>query len=206
MEGPTPSSAIFYGALSVHLGPYLLLRASPLIDAQPVLGVWIALIGLATAVHGTLVGRVQSDIKCALAYASMTQVGVIFIEIGLGFRTLAIVHIVGHAALRCLQFLRAPSVLVDRADDERRAGAPLHRITGHLERRLPRGAQLWLYRGALERGFLDALLRDYLLGPVLSLSRQLDQGQEALHGLLLRRRPAVPAHRPTAKTEAEVLR
>jgi NADH-quinone oxidoreductase subunit L len=206
MEGPTPSSAIFYGALSVHLGPYLLLRAAPLLDAQPVLGVWIALIGLATAVHGTLVGRVQNDIKCALAYASMTQVGLIFVEIGLGLRMLAIVHIVGHAALRCLQFLRAPSVLLDRAEEERRAGRPANRLLGRLEGRLPRSAQLWLYRGALERGFLDALLRDYLLEPVLALSRQLDQGQEALHSLLLRRRPPPAQASRANKTEAEVVR
>jgi NADH-quinone oxidoreductase subunit L len=206
MEGPTPSSAIFYGALSVHLGPYLLLRAAPLLDAQPVLGVWIALIGLATAVHGTLVGRVQNDIKCALAYASMTQVGLIFVEIGLGLRMLAIVHIVGHAALRCLQFLRAPSVLLDRAEEERRAGRPANRLLGRLEGRLPRSAQLWLYRGALERGFLDALLRDYLLEPVLALSRQLDQGQEALHSLFLRRRPPPAQASRANKTEAEVVR
>jgi len=204
MEGPTPSSAIFYGALSVHLGPYLLLRSAPLLDAQPILGWLVVMVGLSTAVHGSLVGRVQSDIKCALAYASMTQVGVIFMEIGLGFRTLAVVHIVGHAALRCLQFLRAPSVLADRAEDERRAGAPLHSLTGSSQRRLSRGLALWLYRGALERGFLDALLRDYLLGPILALSRQLDQGQEALHAWLLERSRLGQGAAKASKAEAEV--
>ena len=110
------------------------------------------------------------------------------------------------AALRCLQFLRAPSVLLDRAEEERRAGRPANRLLGRLEERLPREAQLWLYRGALERGFLDALLRDYLLEPVLSLSKQLDQGQEALHGLLLRRRPPPTEASRASETEAEVLR
>ena len=203
MEGPTPSSAIFYGALSVHLGPYLLLRAAPLLEAYPGLAVLVALVGLATAVHGTLVGRVQSDIKCALAYASMTQVGVILVEIGLGFRTLAIVHIVGHAVLRCLQFLRAPSVLSDRAEDERLAGVPLHRMTGSLEHRLPPPVRTWLYRGALERGFLDALLRDYLLGPLIRLSRRLDQAQESMHVALAGRPAAAVDEARTSDTEAE---
>jgi len=204
MEGPTPSSAIFYGALSVHLGPYLLLRAAPLLDAEPLLAGLVVAIGLGTAIHGTLVGRVQSDIKCALAYAVMTQVGVIMMEIGLGFRLLAVVHVLGHATLRCLQFLRAPSVLVDRAEDEMRAGAALHRRVGALERRLPRPLRLWLYRGALERGFLDALLRDYVLGPLLRWSAQLDQGSEALHDALFGRR--VPSDSSTPiEGESEVL-
>jgi NADH-quinone oxidoreductase subunit L len=206
MEGPTPSSAIFYGALSVHLGPYLLLRAAPLLDAQPILAAVVVLVGFATAVHGTVVGRVQSDIKCALAYASMTQVGVILVEIGLGFRALAIVHIVGHAALRCLQFLRAPSVLSDRAEDERLAGAPLHQRPGPLEHRLPASMRAWLYRGALERGFLDALLRDYLLAPIIQLSRRLDHAQESLHGLLAGRTALSPEEAGRKKAEVEAMR
>lgn len=199
MEGPTPSSAIFYGALSVHLGPYLLLRAAPLLDRHPVLGFGVVLIGLGTAIHGTLVGRVQSDIKCALAYASMTQVGLIFVEIGLGLRYLALLHIVGHAALRCLQLLRSPSILQDRSDEERYAGAPLERLGGHFERSLPREARLWLYRGSLERGFLDSLFRDYVAKPVVHLARRLDRGQEWLNDILLGRRS--PRARPLASTK-----
>ena len=61
----------------------------------------------------TLAGRVQSDIKTALAFASLTQVGIIVVEIGLGLRYIALIHILGHAALRTLQLLRAPTLLHD---------------------------------------------------------------------------------------------
>src|SRR4029079_18121205 len=62
MEGPTPSSAVFYGALSVHLGAYLLLRLGPLLAASPVLAVFVVLLGLVTAVYAYVVGSVQTDI------------------------------------------------------------------------------------------------------------------------------------------------
>ena len=97
MEGPTPSSAIFYGALSVHLGAYLLLRVSPLLDASRTLQVIVLTLGVVSAAGGSIMSRVQSDIKVSLAYASLTQVGIIVVEIALGLRYLALIHIIGHA-------------------------------------------------------------------------------------------------------------
>src|SRR5690606_16883006 len=75
MEGPTPSSAIFYGALSVHLGAYLLLRASPIIEQSLVLCVAVVAMGLISALFGALVARVQTDVKSAIAFSSLAQVG-----------------------------------------------------------------------------------------------------------------------------------
>lgn len=158
MEGPTPSSAVFYGALSIHLGPYLLLRCAPLLSNTPGAGAILATLGLSTAIHGTLVGRVQPDVKSALAYGSMTQVGLIFIEIGLGWYTLALLHIVGHACIRTLEILRAPSVLHDYQNIELSLGVVLPRMGLHLERNLPRRWQLWLYHRSLERGFSESVL------------------------------------------------
>jgi NAD(P)H-quinone oxidoreductase subunit 5 len=66
MEGPTPSSAVFYGALSVHLGAFLLLRVSPLLDASAPLSTLVVILGLATALLAYLVGTVQTDIKSVL--------------------------------------------------------------------------------------------------------------------------------------------
>lgn len=159
MEGPTPSSAVFYGALSVHLGPFLMLRCSPLIEQSIWASALLIGIGLLTAFHGTLVGRVQSDVKSALAYGSMTQVGLIFVEIGLGLYWLAILHMVGHACVRTLEILRAPSVLHDYHQIEVSLGEVLPRMGLHYERLLPRKLQVWLYRLALERGFSEALLQ-----------------------------------------------
>src|SRR4029079_19387153 len=78
MEGPTPSSALFYGALSVHAGVYLLLRSAPLLEASPVVSIALVGVGLVTAVHATLAWRVQTHVKSALAYGVLTQVGLIF--------------------------------------------------------------------------------------------------------------------------------
>jgi NAD(P)H-quinone oxidoreductase subunit 5 len=113
MEGPTPSSAVFYGALSVHLGVFLLLRVSPVLDSSPWLSVLVVTLGLVTAAFAYLAGRVQTDIKSALAFASLIQVGIIIAEIGFSLRYLALLHLLGHACLRTLQFLRAPSLLHD---------------------------------------------------------------------------------------------
>lgn len=174
MEGPTPSSAIFYGAISVHLGPYLLLRSVPLISASPGLTTAVIVVGAATALHATLVGRVQTDIKSALAYASMTQIGLIYVEIGLGWTGFALVHIIGHASLRSLQILRSPSLLHDHHHLEQAMGRTLPRSGGHLERLVPSRLQPWLYRAALERGYLDTLILDRLVAGFLRSLRGLD--------------------------------
>lgn len=158
MEGPTPSSAIFYGALSVHLGAYLLLRVSPLVAASPALGWIVVVLGLLTAIYASLVERVQSDIKSVLAFASLTQVGLIFAEIGMGWYYLALVHLLGHACLRTLQLLRAPSLLHDYFKLETALG---HRIAAAYQpavlTRFPRLRHRF-YRFALERGYLDSML------------------------------------------------
>ncbi len=180
MEGPTPSSAIFYGAISIHLGPFLLLRARPILDASPVAAGCVIAIGLMTAIHATFVGRTQSDIKSALAYASMTQVGLIFVEIGLGLNFLAVAHIVGHASLRSLEILRSPSLLHDYHHLEQAMGRQLPRVGGHLERLVPKAWQPWLYRHALERGYFDGWLRELLLGPLLTFLSWLDALERAL--------------------------
>ena len=69
--------------------------------------------GTGTALFAAMTTRVQTDIKSALAYASLTQVGIIVAEIGFGLRYIALIHIIGHACLRTLQLLRAPTLLRD---------------------------------------------------------------------------------------------
>ena len=113
MEGPTPSSAIFYGALSVHLGPFLLLRFNEYFHHFPILLISVGVIGFITAIYASLVGRTRSDAKTMLAYATISQVGIIYIEIALGFTNFALFHIVTHASLRTYQFLRSSSLIQD---------------------------------------------------------------------------------------------
>src|SRR4029079_3149467 len=149
MEGPTPSSAIFYGAISIHAGAYLLLRVQPMLAQSRLASGLVILIGLATAVQGTIVGRASADAKTSLAYASLTQVGVVFVEIGMGWPTVALAHILGHATVRTMQFLRAPSMLHDYHQMHSAIGPEISPTGKHLEGLLPEAVQLWLYRWAL---------------------------------------------------------
>lgn len=179
MEGPTPSSAVFYGALSVHLGAFLLLRMSPLIAASVWLAGIIVVLGLITAVYAYVVGTVQTDIKSALSFASLAQVGIIVVEIGLGHWVsfmwyVALAHLIGHACLRTLQFVRAPSLLRDYHELENAIGDRLPRPPGPLTA-APLRLRGWLYRFAVERGYLDALLTDYMVQPFVGLFRWFDR-------------------------------
>ena len=167
MEGPTPSSAVFYGALSVHLGAYLLLRVSPLLEVSPILSGCVIALGLVSAIYGALVTRVQTDVKTTMAFASLTQVGIIVVEIGCGLRYIALVHMIGHALMRTLQLLRAPSVLKDYHALENAIGDNLPRRNSLWEQTVPGQERGWLYRFCLERGFLDPLLDRFIIRPFL---------------------------------------
>lgn len=169
MEGPTPSSAVFYGALSVHLGAFLLLRISPLLDLSIWLSATVVAIGLLTAIVAHLVGSVQTDIKSALSFASLVQVGIIVTEIGLGFRYLPLFHLLGHACLRTLQFVRAPTLLRDYRTLENAIGEHLPLGRPGMER-----YRIWLYRWSLERGYLDSLLSAYIVFPFVRVFRWCD--------------------------------
>ncbi|MCB9674380.1 MAG: hypothetical protein H6737_04640 [Alphaproteobacteria bacterium] len=174
MEGPTPSSAIFYGALSIHAGPFLLLRAFPLLADQPVARGILVAIGVVTAAHATMVGRVQTDVKSMLGYASVTQAAVILVEIGLGFTGLALLHITGHAILRTWQLLRAPSLLHDHHELVGLIGGGRPPRGTLWERFLPPALQKWGYRVALERWFLDDMAANGLLGSLSAVFRAID--------------------------------
>ncbi len=149
MEGPTPSSAIFYGALSVHLGPFLLLRFYDFLSQFPGLLVLIGAIGFASAAYASLVGRTRSDAKTMLAYATITQVGIIYLEIALGFTSFALFHMVAHASFRTYQFLRSSSLIQDFFEN------PTVEQDVRIDRPSPFGK--YLTAEAKERLFIHAL-------------------------------------------------
>jgi len=197
MEGPTPSSAVFYGALSVHLGTFLLLRVGPVLKLSPVMCAIIVTLGVASAIYGALVGRVQSDVKTALAFASLTQVGIITAEIGLGLRYFALIHIIGHACLRTLQLVRAPTLLHDYHQLENAIGSHLHSEPSAWERLIPEGARVAIYRLSLERGFLDTIIDEFVVRPFVRLFRWCDglerRWTDFLSGTQSRESDRVPA-------------
>ncbi len=158
LEGPTPSSAIFYGALLVHAGVFLMLRLSPLLAQLPDVQVALVVIGALTALYAWLCGLVQSDVKSALIFATVFQVGLMFVAIGLGWTTLATWHLCLHAAWRAWQFLLAPSWL-------------------QLTRGRPAPPPRWLvrsqtlYTAALQRFWLDRLGIILLAAPTAAIAR-----------------------------------
>jgi NADH:ubiquinone oxidoreductase subunit 5 (subunit L)/multisubunit Na+/H+ antiporter MnhA subunit len=111
MEGPTTSSAIFYGSLSVHIGVFVLLRTYPFWQDMLWAKIVIIVIGILTGIVATLIARVQPTVKTQIAYSSAAQIGIIFIEIALGWHILALIHFAGNAFLRTYQLLVSPSVL-----------------------------------------------------------------------------------------------
>jgi NADH-quinone oxidoreductase subunit L len=169
MEGPTPSSAIFYGALSIHAGAYVLLRCGPLLDEAPLARGLLLAIGAGTALHASVVGRVQTDLKSGLAYASMTQAALILVEIALGWRVIPLVHVVGHAIVRSLQILRSPSALHDRHELAAALGGHPGPVRQWPIDLLPRAWQRAIYRIAIDRGYEEMLMGRFVVGPVMRL-------------------------------------
>ena len=177
MEGPTPSSAVFYGALSVHLGAYLLLRLAPLLECSTLLSVLVVVLGLSTAFYAYLACSVQTDIKAILSYASLTQVGIIVAEIGLWKyipHYVPLIHMLGHACMRTSQFLRAPSLLHDYHRLENAIGDHLPQASGPWQRLAKAPAFSWLYRLGLERGYFDAALISWGVRPFVRALRWCD--------------------------------
>lgn len=178
MEGPTPSSAVFYGALSVHLGAFLLLRVSPLLDESLTLSILVTVLGAVTCAFAAMAARVQTDIKSGLAFASLIQVSIIVVEIGLGFRYIPLIHIIGHACLRTLQLVRAPSLLRDY-------NSMINAIGDYLPETRPVGSTLsqsvrvGLYRFAFERGNLDAMLDYWFVQPFVRIFQWSDRMERA---------------------------
>lgn len=185
MEGPTASSAVFYGSLSVHAGVYLLIRAAPLIEQSLAARVVLIVIGLVTAVMTALSSQVSADAKSAVAYATASQVGLMFVTCGLGFYTLATVHLIAHATLRYYQFLRTPSALQDALWQQAALGRTAQDEAAARWEGVALSRRRALYRLALERFAVESALDRWITRPVMGFSRFLDGLERrflALHG------------------------
>ncbi len=182
MEGPASSSAIFYGALSVHLGPFLLLRTCDLWMTQPIARVAMAIVGLSTAVWARLVGRTRPDAKTSLAYSTMAQIGIMYIELACGAHTLVAVHLFAHAGLRTWQYLRSSSLIQDFQDNPVFAGSIHLQRKLSWERVLPARLQSALYLGAVRLFWIDGLQWHFVVRPFLSVFRSVSRLEDRLLG------------------------
>ncbi len=160
LEGPTPSSAVFYGSLMVHAGGYLVIRLQPLIENSAPLSLLLLLVGATTALYGYLTGLIQTDVKSALIFSTLSQVGLMFFACGMGWYEVATLYLVLHAIWRSWQFLSAPSYM-------------------HAMHRPTQPAPAWLqplqrlYTAAIHRFWLDSLNHWLLVRPTQRLSKDL---------------------------------
>lgn len=171
MEGPTPSSAIFYGSLSVHLGVFLMLRTYPFWEHQTTMRIAIGLMGFTTSIAASLMARVQSSVKSQVAYSSISQIGIIFIEIALGFETLALIHFAGNAFLRTYQLLVSPSVVSYLIRDQFYNFQPKSKKANLF---FPKRIENTLYILALKEFNLEGFLNLVLWKPLKTIGKLLD--------------------------------
>jgi NADH-quinone oxidoreductase subunit L len=111
MAGPTPVSALIHAATMVTAGIYLIARSGVLFNLAPVTLDVIIVIGLTTAIFAAIIGLKQNDIKKVLAYSTVSQLGYMFLALGLGAYSTAVFHVTTHAFFKALLFLGAGSII-----------------------------------------------------------------------------------------------
>jgi len=124
MAGPTPVSALIHAATMVTAGVYLIARTSPIYAEIPDVGLLVAAIGALTALVTAIIACAQVDLKRILAYSTVSQLGYMFIGVGVGDHTAGVFHLLTHGFFKALLFLAAGSVMHALADqtDIRRMG------------------------------------------------------------------------------------
>ena len=111
MEGPTPVSALIHAATMVTAGVYMCARSAAIFTHAPIAMETVAMIGLATAVFAATIGLAQNDIKKVFAYSTVSQLGYMFLGVGVGAFSAGIWHLMTHAFFKALLFLGAGSVI-----------------------------------------------------------------------------------------------
>jgi NADH-quinone oxidoreductase subunit L len=126
MEGPTPVSALIHAATMVTAGVYLIARSHPIFDASPTAQNFVVAVGAITLLIGAIIGCAKDDIKRVLAYSTVSQIGYMFLAVGLGgvAYALGIIHLLAHGFFKAGLFLGAGSVMhaMDDETDIRRFG------------------------------------------------------------------------------------
>jgi NADH-quinone oxidoreductase subunit L len=130
MEGPTPVSALIHAATMVTAGVYMVARSSHLFQLAPNASFWVAVIGAFTAILAASITLTQNDIKRVLAYSTISQLGYMFMALGVGAYWVAIFHLYTHAFFKALLFLGSGSVIhaLSGEQDMRKMGALKDRI------------------------------------------------------------------------------
>ena len=147
MEGPTPVSALIHAATMVTAGVYLLVRSHQFLELLPDLGYTVAWLGAITAFFAACCAMVQTDLKRVLAYSTMSQLGYMFLAVGMGAYGAAVFHLVTHAFFKALLFLTA-GIVIHAAHGEQDM-----RKLGGLGRQMPVAAVFFAVGGLALSGF-----------------------------------------------------
>jgi NADH-quinone oxidoreductase subunit L len=179
MEGPTPSSALYYGALSIGLGPILLLKFQGLILSYPLVQGAVIAIGLFSAFYSHMVAKVRSDAKSILALSAVFEVSLMVVEVGLGLYYWVIFHFIANAFLRVFQFLRSMNAIHDFYDNPLfYRGAP-HRPAPWPFRLMSENVQRQFYYRAMTGFGLDGFVLNGIVRPWLGLCTRLNKWENA---------------------------
>ena len=131
MEGPTPVSALIHAATMVTAGVYMVARSNALFVLAPTSMKTVAIVGALTAIFAASIGLVQNDIKRVLAYSTVSQLGYMFLALGVGAFAAGVFHVFTHAFFKALLFLGAGSVI------HAMSGEQDMRNMGDLRKRIP---------------------------------------------------------------------
>src|SRR4029077_5682147 len=112
MEGPTPVSALIHAATMVTAGVFMVARLSPLFELAPHAQTFVTFIGATTAFFAATVGLVQNDIQRIIAYSTCSQLGYMFVAMGMGAYSVGMFHLFTHAFFKALLFLGSGSVII----------------------------------------------------------------------------------------------
>ena len=134
MEGPTPVSALIHAATMVTAGVFMVARLSPLFELAPNAQAFVTLVGATTAFFAATVGLVQNDIKRVVAYSTCSQLGYMFVAMGVGAYSVGMFHLFTHAFFKALLFLGSGSVIhaMHHEQDMRNMGGLRDKMPVHL--------------------------------------------------------------------------
>ncbi len=170
MEGPTPVSSLIHAATMVTAGVYMIARCNVLYSMAPISMAIVAIVGVATAIYTASIGFCQNDIKKVLAYSTISQLGYMFLGVGVGAYSAGIFHLMTHAFFKGLLFLGAGSIM--------------HALSGELDMRKMGGL-----RKKIPVTFWTFFIATLAIAGIPGSFRIFQQGRNPLAGLLQFSRP-----------------
>src|SRR5713101_6042311 len=165
MEGPTPVSALIHAATMVTAGVYLVGRMHPIYDLASYAHSAVAIVGAVTALFAATIAIVQTDIKRVLAYSTMSQIGYMFLAVGIGAYSAGFFHLLSHAFFKALLFMAAGNVIHAMSDEQDM------RKYGGLLKQLPRTSWSFLIGSLSLVGvipFVGFFSKEQILGAAFS--------------------------------------